>query len=519
MLLAYFHLPQMNRFLLRKSLIFFLAVLPGIVSPIMLKAQNRRSITAEVDDKKSAQTIEGFGASDAWTCQFAGLWPDAEKNKMADLLFSTKTDAAGNPLGIGLNFWRFAIGGGSAAQGKASGIRDEWRRQQSFLNVNNTYNEDAMPGQVWFMNAAKTRGVKHFLGFVNSPHVNFTLNNKAFSSDGKTNLNFNKADDFARDLIKTTQILKKKTGVELEYLSPVNEPQWKWNEGNQEGCPYTNRELAVLIKKLSSELSKTQLKTKIQIADAGQLNYLTNHPDTAKSKQIEYFFNPTSQGYIGNLKNVDRSISAHSYFTTSPEQKAIAIRKAVKEEVARYDQLRFWMSEYCVLGDSLLKGEGRDLGMTTALFIAKLIHHDLTYANATSWQWWLAISTGDYKDGLVYIDNSKTNGKVYDSKTLWAFGNYSRFIQPGSKRVELKLSDEKDFYVSAYVKADELVTVAVNNSDDVISFDLEGIDRKQKNVTIYTTAEGKNLARSVVAPGTFQLPAKSVTTIIANKQK
>ena len=509
----------MNRFLPRLSFTFTVTALLASISPTISNAQNQRRITAEIDYKKSAQTIEGFGASDAWTCQFAGLWPDVEKNKMADLLFSTKTDAAGNPLGIGLNFWRFAIGGGSAEQGKASGIRNEWRRQQSFLNADKTYNENAMPGQLWFMNAAKTRGVKHFLGFVNSPHVNFTLNNKAFSSDGKTNLDFSKADDFAIDLVKTTQMLKKKTGVELEYLSPVNEPQWKWNEGNQEGCPYTNRELAVLVKKVSAALSKTQLKTKIQIADAGQLSYLTNHPDTAKSKQIEYFFNPTSPGYTGNLKNVDRSISGHSYFTTSPEQKAIEIRKAVKDEVAKYDQLRFWMSEYCVLGDSLLKGEGRDLGMTTALFIAKLIHHDLTYANASSWQWWLAISTGDYKDGLVYIDDSKTNGKVYDSKTLWAFGNYSRFIPPGSKRVELKLSDEKDFYVSAYVKADELVTVAVNNSDDTISLDLKGIDQKQKSVTVYTTAEGKSLAKSIAAVKAITLPAKSVTTIIANKQK
>ncbi|MFD2288257.1 xylanase [Pedobacter petrophilus] len=509
----------MNRFSQRTSFTFLFFVLLGIVAPEISKAQNQRHITAEVDFRKSAQTIEGFGASDAWTCQFAGLWPDVEKNKMADLLFSTKTNDAGNPLGIGLNFWRFAIGGGSAEQGKASGIRDEWRRQQSFLNLSKTYNEEAMPGQVWFMNAAKTRGVKHFLGFVNSPHVNFTLNNKAFSGDGKTNLDFSKADDFALDLVNTIKILKKKTGVELEYLSPVNEPQWKWNEGNQEGCPYTNQELAVLIKKLSATLNKTQLKTKIQIAEAGQLNYLTNHPDTAKSRQVEYFFSPASRGYLGDLKNVDRSISGHSYFTTSPEQKSIEIRKAVKEEVAKYDRLRFWMSEYCVLGDSLLKGEGRDLGMTTALFIAKLIHHDLTYANASSWQWWLAISTGDYKDGLVYMDKSKTGGKVYDSKTLWAFGNYSRFIPQGSVRIEMKLSDEKDFYVSAYLKDHKLITVAVNNSDDTIDLDLAGIDQKQKNVTIYTTAAGKNLERSVTVAGAFKLPAKSVTTIIANKEK
>lgn len=96
------------------------------------------------------------------------------------------------------------------------------------------------------------------------------------------------------------------------------------------------------------------------------------------------------------------------------------------------------MSEYCILGDSLMKGEKRDLGMAPALFIARLIHHDLVLSNATSWQWWLGISASDYKDGLVYIDKNKTDGQVYDSKMLWALGNYSRFVSPGVNAFRLK---------------------------------------------------------------------------------
>jgi len=486
--------------------------------PINVLAQNR-TIQASIDFSHPAQTMEGFGASDAWTCRFIGLWPDEQKNRIADLLFSTKLDKEGNPLGIGLNFWRFAIGGGSAAQGNESGIRDEWRRQVSFLQTNGTYDENAMPGQIWFLNAAKTRGVKTFIGFVNSPHVNFTLNKKAFSSDGKTNLDFANVDAFSNDMLKNIQIIRKKTGVELAYLSPVNEPQWKWNEGNQEGCPYTNQQIGNVVKSLSKTLSRAKVKTKIQLADAGQLNYLTNHPDSAKSRQVDYFFNPASVGFAGSLPNLDRSISGHSYFTTSPEEKAIAIRKTVGDEVAKHIDLRFWMSEYCVLGDSLLKGEGRDLGMTTALFIAKLIHHDLIYANATSWQWWLAVSTGDYKDGLVYVDKSKAGGKVYESKLLWGLGNYSRFITPGSIRLEVNMADEKDFYLSSYLKNNEVITVAVNNSDSVVKLTLNGINQHQKDVTTYVTAENENLKRFVSAASNINLPPKSITTIVAKRAK
>ena len=38
--------------------------------------------------------------------------------------------------------------------------------------------------------------------------------------------------------------------------------------------------------------------------------------------------------------------------------------------------------------------------MKTALYVARIIHHDIVYAGAKSWQWWRAIG-GDYKDGLI----------------------------------------------------------------------------------------------------------------------
>jgi hypothetical protein len=282
-----------------------------------------------------------------------------------------------------------------------------------------------MPGQTWLLKAAKTRGVKQFIGFVNSPHVLFTKNGKAYSTDGNCNLNFDKLPEFSADLVATINGIKKTTGIELDYLSPANEPQWKWNEHKQEGCPYNNTELAQLYKGVNDAFAKNQIKTKIQIGEAGQLDYLYDNGNTAKGNQVYQFFNASSPNYVGNLSNIDQSISAHSYFTTSPEQKFINTRKKTAEAIAQIKGLRYWMSEYCVLGDDVLKGEKRDLGMVTALFIARLIHHDLVLSNATSWQWWLAVSTGDYKDGLVYIDKNKTDGRVYDSKMLWALGNYS----------------------------------------------------------------------------------------------
>lgn len=499
------------------KLTFALLLLPAIS-----KSQDILPVKLRIDTAHPVQTIEGFGASDAWTCQYAGLWPEEKKKKMADLLFSKDFDAKGNPLGIGLSLWRFSIGAGSAEQGAESGIRNKDRRQASFLKLNGTYDEAAMPGQMWFMKAAKDRGVKKFLGFVNSPHVNFTLNRKAFSNDGKGNLDFSRKNAFAQDLLKTVQIIKKQTGITLDYLSPVNEPQWKWNEGNQEGCPYTNAEIAELVRTLSPVLKNGGVATKIQIADAGQLDYLTDHKDTPKSQQISYFFNSGSPGYLADLPNLDRSISGHSYFTTSSEERSIRIRKKLATEVEKAGNLRFWMSEYCVLGDSLLKGEGRDTGMTTALFIAKLMHHDFSYANATSWQWWLAISSGDYKDGLVYIDRDKNkdknDGTVVESKMLWGMGNYSRFIPEGSRRLPVKMENGDQVYASSYSHRGKVVTVIVNTRKEPLSLEIDGISKKQRKIKTYTTSSGLSLAAATVNADSIRILPESITTLLTDAQ-
>ena len=63
----------------------------------------------------------------------------------------------------------------------------------------------------------------------------------------------------------------------------------------------------------------------------------------------------------------------------------------------------FAMTEFCIMDYEEMQGNGRDLGISPALYMARVIHYDMTVANASSWQWWLAISPYDYKDGLIYI--------------------------------------------------------------------------------------------------------------------
>ncbi|HEY9007420.1 MAG TPA: glycoside hydrolase [Ohtaekwangia sp.] len=487
-------------------------------------SSNETVVTIHVQDKK--QTIHNFGASDAWACQYIGLWPDEKRNQVANWLFSTETDAAGKPAGIGLSLWRFNIGAGSAAQ---DNISDEWRRAEGFMKDDKTYDWSRQAGQQWFMQAAQQRGVSQFLAFTNSPPVQLTKNGKAFSSDGgHANIsatNYKAFAVFLADIVKHFQ----SQGITLNYLSPFNEPQWDWTSNGQEGTPYTNQEIVDITKKLDSVLTAYSLSTRIQIGEAAKMNYLYEESDKpTRGNQIKDFFGNTSSHYIGDLSHVDKMISAHSYFTSAPMETMIQVRKNIANAISQASiPLEFWQSEYCILGDQEeIPGGGKDTGMTTALYVARLIHHDLTVANASAWQWWTAISVYDYKDGLIYADKNKTNGNIEDTKLLWALGNYSRFIRPGAVRVSVtsdtNINNTKGLMISSYIHETDkkLVTVIVNysNIDSVIQLAVDGA--KTGPIKPYITSaqadEDLKPLADVAADQSITIPRNAVVTLVSD---
>lgn len=212
------------------------------------------------------QTIHNFGASDAWSCQYVGNWPVEQKNKVADLLFSLDDKEDGSPKGIGLSCWRFNIGSGSADQKGEPKIGDPWRRTECFLQPDGNYNWQKQSGQRWFLQAAQKRGVESFIGFVNSPPVWLTKNGRANSDGGNSmNLPDENLPEFSKFLVDVTQNIQKNDGVLFDILSPVNEPQWDWKDG-QEGSPWTNAEIAKLCRQLGTDLQNAGLSTQIDIA-------------------------------------------------------------------------------------------------------------------------------------------------------------------------------------------------------------------------------------------------------------
>lgn len=164
-------------------------------------------------------------------------------------------------------------------------------------------------------------------------------------------------------------------------------------------------------------------------------------------------------------------------------------------------------------------GGGYGRTMKTALYVARIIHHDLVYAKARSWQWWRALG-GDYKDGLMrmYDEASPEKARVEDSKLLWVLGNYSRFIRPGAVRYELSsdCTDPTGLMVSAYKnKGGNWVVVAVNYafSSRVLSLSHREEEKKWK---IYRTSDTETLSyKGRTKLKNIQLPVRSVMTFVS----
>ena len=507
-------------------------------------AQETNEYTIKINPDHEYQVMHSFGASDAWRCQFIGkYWPEEKKEQIARWLFSKKFDSKGNPEGIGLSLWRFYIGAGSMEQGDSSGIFNFWRRAECFQNPDGTYDWNKHKGQQWFLEAAERYEVDYSLAFTISAPVNMTVNGKAFNEGGNASMNIKTGmmKDYSRFLTDVIEHFEKE-GRPIDYISPFNEPQWNWNKGNQEGTPATNEDIFEFTSLLSHELNNRNLQTEIAFGECASINYLFNAEknNLSRSDQIKVFFDKKSPFFIGDLPKLRQIISSHSYFTTWPVNIQLKARQKLANRIHEINpELEYWQSEFCILesNDEITGGGVRDLGMGTALYVARVIHSDITVAHASSWQWWTAITQCDYKDGLIYIDengipgnpnseNLKFDGDYHDSKLLWALGNYSRFVRPGMHRIEVnnlsgipEIKQLTDLMVSGYKSDNEIVLVFVNQSEYSKIIDFAGeVLPENLRVKTYITDKNRNLEFCEEKIKNICVPPRSLMTMIIERK-
>jgi len=469
----------------------------------------------EINEDQTYQTIDGFGASDAWTLQNSTQWAESTVNQAAEWLFSKEN-------GIGLNIWRFNLGAGSCYQGDDAQI-NPFTRTECFLMPDGTWDFSKQKAQVDFMKRAQKYGVNTFIAFLNSPPVYFTQNGLATNTgrDGSFNLKADCYTKYADYIAKSIKGLKENHGININYVCPVNEPDghWNWYGPKQEGSPATNAEIAKITRVLDSVFTAENIDTKILVNESSDYRAMvsTHQTDVDRGFAIQTLFGADSADNVLNLSHVDKLIAGHGYWTNTPLDFLRTMRENLRDTLQKFG-VRFWMTEQCIMSndEEIGGGGGYDTTMKTALYVARCIHHDLVYANACSWQWWRAIGE-DYKDGLLEDFGQETaeTGKLSDSRLLWSLGNYSRFIQQGAVRISAGLSTPEDptgLMISSYKNPDgSIVSVVINYSDK------EEILKFPNNISeVYVTndTQGCKLKPVETKGKCATVPSKSVVTVI-----
>lgn len=305
-------------------------------------AGGQTELTIDFSDR--AQTIENIGSSTGMHGDYiAKHWKPETTGAIADLLFSQKFDSNGSPMGIGLSSFRIQIGAG--ATGKEGGIRAPWRRTDCFLQPDGSYDwKNQGRGTLYWRKKMDEYGLSTVIGYLNSPPVYYTESGYVFKTEKtfRSNLKPEHYKDYARFLGTVARHFQ---ALELPFsqISPVNEPQWDWlgvpGKAKQEGSPWTNEEIARLIRLIDAEFRNGSLKTKLLIPEAAEYHALVelmpNRSFAAASDQVNAFWNRRSEDYLGNLQTLEKVVAGHAYFSDrSPEiimQSRASVKNALKK--------------------------------------------------------------------------------------------------------------------------------------------------------------------------------------------
>ena len=456
----------------------------------------------EIDYGKRFQKYQNIGASGAWWAQIVGNWnhidPDSGiqvRDRISQLLYSKEN-------GIGMQVYRYNIGAGSKHSGK--GRYDQPARSTECFEVapkEYDWNRDA--AAVYMMNQAVRDGADEVILFVNSPIERLTKNGMAHADEGKLfreNIAEENYGEFAEYCLDVTEHFVSE-GLPVKYLSPVNEPVWIWN-GGQEGCHYKPESVRKVFEVFADEIGKRPSLKGVMLSGA-------------ESGDLRWFNKSYTRQLLKNKKVREKldAVDVHSYFLPIPVpfkvpflNNRLAFAKRFRKWMdKKYPGVPVKMSEWCHMQG------GRDKTMKSALVTAKTMYEDFSLLNAVSWQHWIAVSEVDYCDGLIYIN---LEDKTFETtKRLYVTGNFSKYIVPGSIRVETECED-KDLLLLAFDSGEKTTLIAINPTDKCKKITIPA----NGEILFAVTDKYNDLAERLITSNEAELSAESVNTFVFSKE-
>ncbi|WP_343222182.1 glycoside hydrolase [Novosphingobium profundi] len=399
--------------------------------------------------------FEGWGTALAWFANVTGGWPDAERNRLADLFYGR---ADGGEEGLGWTIARYNIGGGNAqdsapylrtgaavpgfwAKPKGATGRDWWNPEDPAQ-----WNWQADANQRWWLDAIRQR-VKApiFEAFSNSPPWFMTVSGRVSGADKATDDNLRPGMEgaFAEYLARVVDELQKRHHIVFRTLSPMNEPNTDyWHATNtQEGSHWSPQRQSTMIEASDAALRRHGLATKVAASDETNSHLFLR--DWAG-------WSPAARAKVGQL-------NVHSYGT---------VHQTAVRDIATASGIPLWMSE----NDTPLPGDPETFtGMASPLAFAEHVVLDLKRLEPTAWVFWQAVETlsgGNGKPssnwGLVKADmasSARGPHPIHVTGKYWAMAQFSRYIRPGDRLVPV---DDMDTAGALSADGERLVMVHVN---------------------------------------------------------
>lgn len=485
------------------------SILPEVNSSPTTRAAGASEVILQWNNEK--QTIDGFGVAQAgWTDY---LYAHRKRNEVMNLLF-------GND-GLHLNILRGEV------------YPHYWENQND-----TTFNMDEnidMPlddpffdidfsaegneaseaiaqrkGQLWITKQAKQvyQVDKLIFSVWSAPAY---MKDNGSTSNGRLSTSYYQA---YADYLSAFCNAYKSAGLNPYAISPANEPEYaaSWNS-----CLWSHDQLGkFIVNNLAPTFAEQQPGVKIIFGENAQWNkvwYVYQGSKTFTNKIITTYPAITQYPVIA---------AGHGY--PNPVPAGINLPTNIMPTIEPFDKadannIPVWLTE---ISDAV---ETYDTSMNDGLKWAKLFHKYLNDANVAAIIWWAGALPDNYhNEGLIYIAKDRINYET--SKRYEVFGNFTRYIAAGSKRVTIEKGNgiNSNILITGYKNNKEFTTVVVNPTANAVSFNL-GLNGAtiSGNLKAYVTdADRKWEAQEDIVPvnGTYtvSLPANSVVTFVGSAE-
>ncbi len=504
-----------NRTAFIQKYIYYLSLMLYIMATIAgwfgITADSTR---IKINKLSCEQEITGWGTSGCWWAQKLGECDSAEE--VTKLIFSEE--------GLGLNIYRYNIGGGEKDNPNSRLDRNSSRSTESFLVWDEEagewvydWNKDAAAQKV--LNMALSYGcVDTVVMFANSPHYSMCVSGQASGGlePAQSNLKKECYQDYVDYFLDITQHFID-MGVPVKYISPINEPQWDWGGGwvGQEGCHYEIDEAVELIRMFALSIKERNMPVKLSVLESGQVgDHAMDCMDLLWADE--------------DIRDVLGTYAYHSYWT----DRNFLLKEAFGEYLQiQYPEVEVEMSEWCELPCQHTIDD-----IDGAIIMARTIGEDISLTGVNSWSSWVAVNEGgEHADSMIAVGDTYNEYTI--AKRYYAMAHYTKFVPVGSHAVDFNLSvadltaekawwkqwignreynvylTENYMTVSAFRTPDKeyVVVIANEGEEKEVSFNMLGYD-----MSVYTTDADSDLELTTQTKGhkKITIGAKSITTVV-----